>query len=224
MAAPLTWLRELFPGRRLLICVVLGAALFLALPPGWGLATRGGLAWIAAVGGFWTLTLVTLVDCSPKRLRARVRAQDSGPLLILVLVILASMASLIAVTVLLHKQEGETAAALGLRVALVAGVVIASWLLTHLVFALHYAHRYYGDGPEPGPADAGGLLFPGGTSEPDFMDMLYFSLVIGMTCQVSDVQITGRHMRRLAAMHGVLSFLYNTVILALTINLLVNAI
>ena len=77
--------------------------------------------------------------------------------------------------------------------------------------------------PAPGPDDAGGLLFPGNVQIPDFWDFFYFSLVLGMTCQVSDVQITGKHMRRLASMHGALSFFFNTVILALTVNLLVSA-
>ncbi|MBV8523262.1 MAG: DUF1345 domain-containing protein, partial [Acetobacteraceae bacterium] len=65
--------------------------------------------------------------------------------------------------------------------------------------------------------------FPGDQPLPDFWDFLYFSLVIGMTCQVSDVQITGRHMRRLAMVHGILAFFFNTVILAITVNLVVNA-
>ena len=91
------------------------------------------------------------------------------------------------------------------------------------IFALYYAHGYYGDGPTPGSDDAGGLLFPGGEGGPDFWDFLYFSFIIGMTCQVSDVQITGRPMRRQATMHGILSFFFNTVILAMTINLLVGA-
>ncbi len=101
--------------------------------------------------------------------------------------------------------------------------MVLSWTLIHTVFAVHYAHSFYGDGPAPGPDDAGGLLFPGNEQVPDFWDFFYFSLVLGMTCQVSDVQITGKHMRRLASVHGALSFFFNTVILALTINFLVNA-
>jgi uncharacterized membrane protein len=99
---------------------------------------------------------------------------------------------------------------------------VLSWTLIHTVFAVHYAHAFYGDGSAPGPDDAGGLLFPGGDQSPDFWDFFYFSLVLGMTCQVSDVQITGKHMRRLASVHGALSFFFNTVILALTINFLVS--
>jgi uncharacterized membrane protein len=84
---------------------------------------------------------------------------------------------------------------------------------------MHYAHGFYserdGDGEQ---STSGGLEFPN-EREPDFLDFDYFSFVIGMTCQVSDVQITSQEMRRLALVHGLLSFLFNTVILALTINL-----
>jgi uncharacterized membrane protein len=220
---PLTLFRELFTGRRLLICGALGVVLFLALPAGWGTAIRSALAWVLAVGGFLALTVYAAGDAPPERLRARARRQDSSRWVILGLIVLAAAVSLVAVAVLLHKQDGETLVQLVARIALVAGVVMASWSLTHSVFSLHYAHGYYGDGPTPGSDDAGGLLFPGEDKFPDFWDFLYFSLVIGMTCQVSDVQITGKHMRRLAAMHGVLSFFFNTVILALTINFLVSA-
>jgi uncharacterized membrane protein len=84
------------------------------------------------------------------------------------------------------------------------------------MFGMRYAHTYYGDN-ESSDAPVGGLEFPGDTS-PDYRDFAYFSFVIGMTCQVSDVQITSKSLRTLALIHGILSFCFNTVILALTIN------
>ena len=107
---------------------------------------------------------------------------------------------------------------------LLAGLAVgASWMVTHTTFALHYAHHFYGDGPAPGAADdRGGLAFPGGEL-PDFLDFLYFAFVVGMTCQVSDVQVTTRPMRRLTLLHGVLSFFFNTIILALAVNLLASS-
>ena len=84
---------------------------------------------------------------------------------------------------------------------------------------MHYAHAYYSDEDEdPNTSGVGGLEFPN-EKEPDFLDFAYFSFVIGMTCQVSDVQISSPGIRRLALVHGLLSFLFNTVILALTVNL-----
>ena len=218
-----TSLRATLGRYRLLLCTAVGAALFLLLPASWGVAIRAALAWIGAVAGLLTLTLVAVGSASPQLLRALARRQDAGRWVILALLLVAASASLIAVGVLLHKTPGETLGDVVIRIALLAGVVVASWLLTHTMFALHYAHGYYGDGPLPGPDDRGGLQFPGDHPHPDFWDFAYFSLVLGMTCQVSDVQITGRHMRRLATVHGVLSFFFNTVILALTVNLVVNA-
>ena len=95
--------------------------------------------------------------------------------------------------------------------------VVFSWLLMHGVFGLRYAHTYYGDSDTAEGEHAGGLDFPG-ERLPDYRDFAYFSYVIGMTCQVSDVTVESRKMRRLVLLHGMLSFGFNTVILALTIN------
>ena len=98
--------------------------------------------------------------------------------------------------------------------------VIESWLLIHTVFTLRYAHVFYRLEQEADVEGSGrGLIFPGGDN-PDYEDFAYFSFVIGMTCQVSDVNITSRFMRRLALLHGLLSFAFNTVILALSINII----
>jgi uncharacterized membrane protein len=86
----------------------------------------------------------------------------------------------------------------------------------HTIFTFHYAHEYYGERRD---GKIGGLLFPG-DREPDYRDFLYFSLVIGMTSQVSDVQVTSKVIRRLVAIHGVLSFFFNLVVLALTVNMI----
>jgi uncharacterized membrane protein len=197
--------------------------LFRALQDDLGLARAAALGWIAAVLLFLVLTAVAVGMASPDRLRARARVQDASLWVIQALIVLAAVASLAAVIALLKKADSESAIMLASRIFLAGGVVVLSWTLIHTVFAVHYAHSYYGDGPLPGPDDAGGLLFPGNDRAPDFWDFFYFSLVLGMTCQVSDVQITGKHMRRLASGHGALSFFFNTVILALTINFLVNA-
>ncbi len=89
--------------------------------------------------------------------------------------------------------------------------------MTHTTFAFRYAHEYY-EAPAGAEKVDGGLQFPG-EEQPDYLDFLYFSMVLGMTFQVSDVQITSRKFRRLATVHGLLSFLFNTIILALTVNI-----
>ncbi|HYC14251.1 MAG TPA: DUF1345 domain-containing protein [Stellaceae bacterium] len=210
------------PALRLSVSIAFGWAIFLLLPDDWGIAKRGATGWIAMVGMFLSLLSFAVGGASADRLRARARVNDPSLWAIQILVILAAIASLVEVGALLGKEPSETASGLALRIALAGGVVVGSWLLINFVFAVHYMHGYYGDRPARG-VDAGGLLFPGDDLTPDFWDFVYFSLVIGMTCQVSDVQITRKHTRRVAALHGVLSFFFNTVILALTVNFLVNA-
>ena len=114
-------------------------------------------------------------------------------------------------------QDGAPEGQRTLYVALVAVTLFMSWLMTHVTFAFRYAHEFYAN-DVGGPDVDGGLDFPGEKS-PDYLDFMYFSLVLGMTFQVSDVQITSRKFRRVAALHGLLSFLFNTVIVALTVNI-----
>ena len=206
----------------MLLALLLGVASF-ALLTAAPLVQRIALAWIVAATVFMGLTVLVLAGGAPERLRERARVQDTGRWAILGIVVAAALASLVAAALLLQKQAGETSGAIALRIVFAGAVVLASWMLTHGVFALHYAHAFYGDRPSRRAQDAGGgLQFPG-DQPPDFWDFLYFSLVVGMTCQVSDVQITAKRLRRLATLHGVLSFFFNTVILALTINLIVGA-
>jgi uncharacterized membrane protein len=98
--------------------------------------------------------------------------------------------------------------------------IVLSWALINTMFALHYAHDYYSQAAtdETGQAVERGLAFAG-RKPPVYGDFLYFSFTIGMTFQVSDVQITDLHVRQLATAHGIISFFYATVILALTVNL-----
>jgi uncharacterized membrane protein len=105
------------------------------------------------------------------------------------------------------------------HLALAAATIVLSWAAIHTTFALHYAHEYYRGG------EVGGLAFPGdGEQQPDYWDFVYFSFVIGMTAQVSDVGITDRMIRRTAIAHGVVSFIFNTALLALMVNIAASAI
>ena len=150
--------------------------------------------------------------------RRRARWEDPGAAMLFALVMLAALASLGAVAMAVdagrHLQGFSRAAHLALMVASLMG----AWLLIQSVFALHYARRYYRthhahDGP------AAGLAFPGGEA-PDYLDFFYFSAVIGMTSQVSDVAIQDRTMRRIALWHGLLAFAFNLTVLALAVNVL----
>ncbi len=120
----------------------------------------------------------------------------------------------------LTLNDGEQSDALQVTLSVVS--LLLGWLTVHTMAGLHYAHEYYVDEePGSGRSVVGGLDFPGG-QEPDGFDFLYFSYVIGMTAQVADVAITSRPMRRRVTLHGVFSFLFNTVIVAATVNVIVT--
>lgn len=215
-------LRRLFAGGRLVLCAVIGAAAFVALPDAMRLSLRLAAAWAVGVALFLALTAVVIAGASPEHMRRRARLLGPRRWVILAIIVAAAGVSLLALGFTLGRLPGESASAIATRVTVAGLAVAASWALTHTTYALHYAHHYYGDGPSPGADDRGGLAFPG-REEPDYWDFLYFSLVIGMTCQVSDVQVTSRAMRRVTLLHSVLSFFFNTVILALAVNLLAGS-
>ena len=100
---------------------------------------------------------------------------------------------------------------------LAAATLLLSWLFMNTMFALHYAYGYY----RARGGESAALDFPGG-QQPDYWDFAYFSVTIGMTFQVSDVQITDRRLRRLVMIHGVVAFFFNVIVIALTVNLLVG--
>jgi len=207
---------------RVLLCAAGGALAVAMMPDTMRLSIRLACGWVVGVALFLAITAFIIVGASPERVRQRARLVDPRRWAILAIIVAAAAVSLVALGSTLQREVHETAAALGARLTLAGLTVVASWTVTHTVFALHYAHHYYGDGPAPGDDDRGGLAFPGG-EQPDYWDFLYFSFVVGMTCQVSDVQVTSRTMRRITLVHGVLSFLFNTVILALSVNLLASS-
>lgn len=208
---------------RLLFCAAIGAIVVGSLPNTLRLSIRLASGWVVGAALFLTITAFIIVGSSPERVRRRARLVDPRRWMILAIIVAAAAVSLVALGFTLQREAHETATALAARLALAGLTVVASWTVTHTVFALHYAHHYYGDGPAPGADDdRGGLAFPG-DELPDYWDFLYFSFVVGMTCQVSDVQVTSRPMRRMTLIHGVLSFFFNTVILALSVNLLASS-
>jgi uncharacterized membrane protein len=144
--------------------------------------------------------------------------QDSRYTIICGCVVLASVAGLAGAGMLLGSAKALAGVEATKHVVLAAVTVFSSWLLVHTMLALHYTHVFYCSCKEAGHGHGMGVSFPD-EKEPDFLDFAYFSFVIGMTCQVSDVQVTSRHIRRIVLLHGMLSFAFNTIILALTINL-----
>ncbi len=179
-------------------------------------------SWDVSAAIYLSLAWITIIQADPVVNRRAVKLQDTSRTILFILVLLAAGVSIVAVAFVLGTAKELSQVERYTYIALSALVVVCSWLLTHTVFALHYAHIFYGDKDDAKEKEMlGGLKFPG-TSQPDYLDFVYFSFVIGMTCQVSDVQITSRRLRRQAFRHGVLSFAFNTIILALSVNIISN--
>jgi hypothetical protein len=119
------------------------------------------------------------------------------------------------------NAKGQGVGEEAIRVGLSAGTIALSWAFVQFVFALHYAHAYYGEADEPEATHRCGLDFPGDEA-PDYWDFLHFALIIGVASQTADIQISDKRMRRLSTIHSVTAFLFNTVIVALTVNLAVG--
>ena len=148
--------------------------------------------------------------------------QDSSRTIISVVILFAFVVSLFAVIFVMRTLPNPNQAGFPYHVGFAITSVILSWLMIHTIFAIRYAHLYYNLLYEERMSQKehkGGLIFPS-DDPPDYFDFAYFSFVIGMTWQVSDVQISSRRIRRMVLFHALLSFLYNTVILALTINII----
>ena len=161
-----------------------------------------------------------MVRATPKKMRRFAQLEYQGRLGIFIFIVAAACASVLAIGFLLsNNKKNLSITLLSLHVMLAVMTIVSSWLLVHTIFALLYAHIYYQ--PTKGDTEqiASGLDFPN-DEEPDYWDFLYFSFIIGMTSQVSDVQTISRSMRRLALLHGVLSFFFNTSILAMSINII----
>ena len=192
-----------------------GAVAFFLLPGSLRLVTRLLIAWDTFAGLYLVLAYIMIFRCGLAHIRRNAALQDDGRFLILLMTALGAFASIAAIVFELGASN-RSAPQLGLATL----TIVLSWATVHTIFALHYAHDYY-RGAKPG-----GLQFPSGDQHDhaDYWDFVYFSFVIGMTAQVSDVGITDKTIRRTATVHGIISFVYNTALVALMVNIAASAI
>jgi uncharacterized membrane protein len=212
------WRRLTMLRPRLILSLATGAAIAWVGTGGWSPTVRLIVGWDTAMVIYFVLLGFMMGRATPQEMRDRAEALDAGRWLMLALTALAAAASLGAIATELPNLHDMPRDQRTLHVVLVGVTIVASWLFLHVMFAIHYAHDYYfhprhGDLSRP----PGGLDFPNDT-HPDYWDFCYFSFVVGMTCQVSDVAVKSKMMRRLTLAHGVLAFFFNTVVLALMVN------
>jgi uncharacterized membrane protein len=164
--------------------------------------------------------LHTFLRVPQEHIRERASREDLSGWLLFLLIVIAGVAGLVTVLSFFGSRE-VLPTPRWLNSTVGVGAIVVSWMMVHTAFSFRYAHLYYGDDNKQFAQHARGLTFPEDEA-PDYFDFAYFSFVIGMTFQVSDVVITGKGVRRLVLLHSIMAFGFNTVIIALTISELVN--
>lgn len=174
------------------------------------------LLWDVFAFCYTLATWLIILTRSTIQLRAQARIEDGSRTFVFSSIIIASIACMCTVVLLIVSKEGSQSS-LYLPVS-IAGMLL-SWTIVHTTFCLHYAYLFYDDDANDATKHAEGLDFPN-EEKPDLLDFAYFAFVIGMTFQVSDVEVTSRIIRRTVLFHGLLSFVLNTFVVALTVNLI----
>jgi uncharacterized membrane protein len=207
--------RVVYARPRTFISILIGVIAFFLLPGSLRLVTRLLIGWDTFIALYLVLVYIMMFRCGLAHIRRNAALQDDGRFLILLVTALGAFASIAAI---LFELGGSHRGVVDLTLA--TSTIALSWAAVHTAFALHYAHDYY-RGAKPG-----GLQFPSGDQHEaaDYWDFVYFSFVIGMTAQVSDVGITDKTIRRTATVHGIISFVFNTALVALMVNIAASAI
>jgi uncharacterized membrane protein len=221
-ARRLPWTIRLSAPHRLAIVIGVAIVVYAMGPAVVPVANRVLVTWNAASLTYLTLYWLTIIQADAVLTRRRAGTYDLAAYIILLLVTTAACASVVAIGFVMGDVKSLDFWPKALHLGLSIAALLLSWMLIHTVFAFHYARRYYAPASvREGPA--GGLKFPG-VDEPDYFDFAYYSFVLGMTSQVSDVSVTTAQMRRTTLAHGVLSFLFNIAVLAMSINVIGSAI
>lgn len=209
---------RMHPLQRILLSIAMSVIIFL-------LTRNNHLSWKLNITILWDVFALSFIVTSwivfftrpITEIKKQANKEDGSRLFVLVSILISSFASMVTVLLLMIKKEQSPNQELLTILMSISGMVF-SWVMVHTIFTFHYAHLYYYGRKDDTPEQEA-LLFPNEKS-PDYLDFAYFAFVIGMTFQVSDVEISSRRIRRLALAHGMLAFALNTFVVALTINLI----
>jgi len=218
----MSWIVRVGAMQRLGVALCVATVAFLAQPDSISWHTRLVAGWDLGALAYLGLAWALMARSDAGITRGHALSQDQSGYIIFLLVVGASCASIIAIGFVVGTIRDLPFWTRTWHLALTVAALASSWLLIQTVFAFHYAHRYY-TGPHGEAAAAAPLIFPGGR-EPDYADFAYYSFVVGMTSQVSDVAIASRSMRRLTMIHAILAFLFNIAVLALSINIIASVV
>ncbi len=209
-------LKHLRARPRLALALLIGIAAGCLAPDAWHGVTRWLLGWNVAAW-FYLIAIAELMSRAQHRQVQRIaRAQAESAPVVLGLVVVAAVASLVAIGLEMGWAKAGAAGRAWPHVLLACATVLGAWLLLPVSFTLSYASHFHSHRQQ-----AGGLQFPGEAAdfEPSYSDFLYFAFTIAVAAQTSDVTVTRRDMRKLVLLQSVLSFAFNTAILALSVNI-----
>ena len=207
--------RHLHAHPHLVAALVLGVAAALVTGGQAGLSRQVLVGWNAAVWGYLAFTAFSVWRADAGHVQRVAEAQAEGAFTVLAVAIVASVAGLVGVVLELSAAKAAGAAGAWQHVAFALSTVLGSWLLLGTMFALAYASLYFRAPRSPV------LLFPGAAagSHPDFGDFLYFAFTIAVALQTADVAVAGQRVRRWVLAQSLVSFGFNTAVLALSINM-----
>ncbi|WP_052699126.1 DUF1345 domain-containing protein [Hyphomicrobium sp. 99] len=212
--------RSLVLRPRVLLAAAVAALTLSLLPSSLHASVREAIAWCLSGVAYLAMTFRVMSQCHSDRIRTRAARQDDSGIVILVLVLLAIFSSFAAIFGLLSAAKGATNEEKIFFVGLAAATIVISWLVTQVTFTLHYAHEYYA--PRQFSQQSKKIVYPlafPNDPSPDYWDFFYFATSFGAGSQTSDVSINSKEIRRLAILHAIVAFFFNTMVLALTINL-----
>ena len=203
--------------RGLVGAIILALAAFFLMPRDLSPALRLVIAWDVLAAVFLAVAWTSIMRSGREDIGAQAAHYNVNDKLVLLLCMIGVLASLIAIVDLVISAAQLAYVPKERRLALAVGTVVLSWFFLHTVLALHYAHSYFVPKDDRSGKPSGGLAFPGDDA-PDYLDFLYFSFVLGVASQTADVAITSKPLRRVVLVHGTVAFGFNTVLLALTVN------
>ena len=214
------FIQQLHPLHRVLISMGLSAITFFCIQnTSLQQLVKFVIVWDVYALSYCSLSWIVFFARTCTQIRQHAREEDGSRIFVYLVILLSSFASLFTVLLLISSDDVKDTTPYIYVPAAILGILL-SWMMVHISFTFHYAHLYYDDDEEGNShKHAGGLAFPNET-KPDYLDFAYFSFIIGMTFQVSDVEVTSRKLRRVVLLHSLLAFGLNTFVVALTINLI----
>lgn len=201
---------------RLAIATAIGCALWFILPDYMHKTTHILVAWDTGVGLYLIMAMWMMLRSDTNKIRRRAAAQDEGRTVVLAMTTFTAVASLAAIVAELSTAKSFNGLIKSEHIGLAGLTVFLSWTFMHTMYALHYAHEFY---TERHGKILEGLEIPGQCHTPDYWDFIYYSFVIGTAAATADINITSRQLRRITTVHCMVSFFFNTTILALTVNI-----